>query len=453
MAMLFFHALLVTLGYGFDDFSQHWECVAQRPCSLQLGNSHVSPEDLLVFTERIENVNLVSSCPTCHKADDGLCPWLTMDTGAVDVVLCADGNYNSRWACELNGHGGRILCPPNTTMCSNKACGGGLDHCCDPAVPDRELICIHSGGPRACPYISIQEDIADIVLNATHGPRSPGVYGICRCSPAQFASQTEADLIGKLHIRGPAPDKMHQCVSGQSKCRFSSPGGFGLVSLETSVVQVTTAPTCSAVADTPEIFVENFRFRWNKDWSNPYIHGQDIATVGQWISERSPGVYNLCWCENNTDNACESLSDFNVSAGMLSLRGPNKQTMRTATLGEEFQLTVSGVWMSAKSVMRLQRGCGHGFDAFYEAQAGLTLGSDLSYNFGTLTEARIPAGKYKLCWCQPQYQNTPMSTCTEAQGVGEKSVDEGLYMGLRVQGPQSHARRRRSSSPWSQMSA
>ena len=37
----------------------------------------------------------------------------------------------------------------------------------------------------------------------------------------------------------------------------------------------------------------------------------------------------------------EALSDFNVSAGLLTLRGPNKQEMKTATLGEEFQVAIS----------------------------------------------------------------------------------------------------------------
>ena len=40
--------------------------------------------------------------------------------------------------------------------------------------------------------------------------------------------------------------------------------------------------------------------------------------------------YSLCWCENDTVGACESLSDFNVSAGLLTLRGPTKQDTRTA---------------------------------------------------------------------------------------------------------------------------
>ena len=145
--------------------------MTKRPCPIRLNSSHVSADDVVVFTEWMANEAIVESCPICSKAHD-FCPWLTRDTGIADVVLCEDGNFNSQWACELRGQGGRALCPPNTTMCSGRACGGGLDHCCDPTVPDEELICIHSGGIRTCPYMSLQEGMQP-VLNATHGPQVP----------------------------------------------------------------------------------------------------------------------------------------------------------------------------------------------------------------------------------------------------------------------------------------
>ena len=131
----------------------------------------------------------------------GICPWLRGDTGIADVVLCEDGAYNAQWACRLNGQGGRVLCPPNTTMCSRRACGGGKDHCCDPNVVDESMTCMHSAGRRTCPYTAIKEELTP-ELNATHGPWIPGMYSVCRCSPAMFASQAIADLVGTLLIRG-----------------------------------------------------------------------------------------------------------------------------------------------------------------------------------------------------------------------------------------------------------
>ena len=50
-------------------------------------------------------------------------------------------------------------------------------------------------------------------------------------------------------------------------------GGIESV-LTTSLVQVTTAKTCYSVdVETPESFVESFRFRWNVAWSGLYLHG------------------------------------------------------------------------------------------------------------------------------------------------------------------------------------
>ncbi|CAE7624209.1 unnamed protein product [Symbiodinium sp. CCMP2456] len=142
-----------------------------------------------------------------------------------------------------------------------------------------------------------------------------------------------------------------------------------------------------------------------------------MEAVRQWISEQNPGVYRLCWCENNTVGACESLSDFNASAGMLTLRGPTKHaTSRIATIGEPFTFATSGVWITTQSMMRLQHDCGREPDVVMkDAVAEVASGADLSYRFGLISEATTPAGRYKLCWCQPQFQSVPPSACTAAQ--------------------------------------
>eukprot|EP00439_Symbiodinium_sp_Y106_P031817 s4440_g3.t2 len=140
-------------------------------------------------------------------------------------------------------------------------------------------------------------------------------------------SQRVAELVGKLQIRGSGFEWMHQCVSGETRCRFSSPGGFGLLSLRTSLVQATTAATCSSVANTSAAFANNFRFSWNRNWSNPYVHGEDMEAVRQWISEQNPGVYRLCWCENTTVGAA-SLSLTSMPQQGCSPCGGPRSTRR-----------------------------------------------------------------------------------------------------------------------------
>ena len=145
-----------------------------------------------------------------------------------------------------------------------------------------------------------------------------------------------------------------------------------------------------------------------------HVRGEDTDEGRRWLAEQSPGVYKLCWCDNNTAGACESLSDFNVSAGLLSWRGPTKQDPRIVALGTNMDFQASGVWMTSASKVRIQKDCADpAGQVFYEATARKTIGAELFYNFGVLAEDRLPPGKYSLCWCEPAYDQTPPIECTD----------------------------------------
>ncbi|CAE7262329.1 unnamed protein product, partial [Symbiodinium necroappetens] len=186
--------------------------------------------------------------------------------------------------------------------------------------------------------------------------------------------------------------------------------------LTTSLVQVTIAKTCySADVETPESFLESFRFRWNVAWSGLYLHsaGESVVAQQRWLAAQSPGVYTLCWCNNDTAGACESISDFNVSVGHLALRGPNKQETRMVTIGEDLELPVSGVWISTSGIVRIQPSCGESqAQRSLESESVISTGAEFIYSFGFVTEDQLPPGTYSLCWCEPEYSSIPAITCS-----------------------------------------
>ncbi|CAE7628999.1 unnamed protein product [Symbiodinium sp. CCMP2592] len=382
-----------------------WECVKNRPCSIQFTGDTVTAEDLILVSSSR------TSCDTCFRTDAGVCPWLDGNSGVDGLVVCQDGN-TTEWRCQLAGKGDRVLCPPSTRMCVQRTCGGGLDHCCDAIPFNSEGIfpCQDSRGPRLCPYMSPQSLRATI--NETHGSVEPGAYAVCRCSPATFAAGAAGDRLGTLHVVGPGSLHRQTCTSGQPRCWAETTGAFGL-SMETSLIQVTPASTCADVeTDTPESYAENFRFQWNNDFSGAYL---PISLAGRkWMAGQDPGLYRLCWCQNDTEGACDSFSDFNVSAGYMTWHGPFKKEMTVVvTIGEVFELELSGVGVRSNSVLSIQQECGGSEGPRVLAEAAQSA-TKFFYNFGQVVEDKLPPGAYRACWCQPEYRNVPPSLCSEA---------------------------------------
>ncbi|CAE7220678.1 unnamed protein product [Symbiodinium natans] len=173
----------------------------------------------------------------------------------------------------------------------------------------------------------------------------------------------------------------------------------------TSLFQVTPAATCSDVeADTLQSWAQNFRFAWYGPSSGAYL---DTTLTGRkWMAGRDPGVYNLCWCQNDTEGACESLSDFNVSAGQLTWRGPFKREVpEVATIGEVFELELSGVGITSGGVLSIQQDCGSEGPMLL---ANVTRSSTkFLYSFGQVAEDKLPPGRYRACWCQPVAMASP----------------------------------------------
>ena len=206
---------------------------------------------------------------------------------------------------------------------------------------------------------------------------------------------------------GPGAQHKQSCLSGASRCFAEATNAFGL-SMVTSLFQVTPAATCADVADTPQSFAEKFRFQWNPDWSGAYL---DVSLPGRkWLAEQYPGIYNLCWCQNDTEGACESLSDFNVSAGQFTWSGPfKKEVPLLATIGDVFELELSGVGIRSNSVLSIQKDCG-GSEGPWVWVDAVQSSTKFLYNFGRVAEDRLPPGTYSACWCEP----TPNSACSLA---------------------------------------
>eukprot|EP00439_Symbiodinium_sp_Y106_P032679 s4440_g3.t3 len=136
---------------------------------------------------------------------------------------------------------------------------------------------------------------------------------------------------------------MHQCVSGETRCRFSSPGGFGLLSLRTSLVQA--FGVCRGLRYS--------EVRSSNDGRNLFVRGEYIRGLCQQfpvqleqkleqsvrsrrgygsrtaVDQRAePWSVSFVLVRKHHSRRCESLSDFNASAGMLTLRGPTKHETR-----------------------------------------------------------------------------------------------------------------------------
>ena len=144
---------------------------------------------------------------------------------------------------------------------------------------------------------------------------------------------------------------------------------------------------------------EKFRFQWNPDFSGAYL---DTSHTGRkWMAEQDPGIYRLCWCQNDTEGACESLSDFNVSAGQLTWSGPFKKEMpMLATIGDVFEVELSGVGIRSNSVLSIQKDCGGSEGPRVWVQA-VQSSTKFFYNFGQVAEDILPPGTYSACWCEP----------------------------------------------------
>ena len=213
---------------------------------------------------------------------------------------------------------------------------------------------------------------------------------------------------------GPGAEHKQSCVSGRNRCFATTTNSFGL-SMTTSLFQVTHAATCADVAETPQTYAEKFRFQWNPVWTGAYL---DTSLPGRkWMAGQDPGMYTLCWCQNDTEGACESLSDFNVSAGQMTWHGPfRKEVPIVATIGEVLEVELSGVGIRSYSVLSIQQDCGSSEGPWVWVEA-VQSSTKFLYNFGHVAEDRLPPGTYSACWCEP----SASSWCFAGGGSGDPS--------------------------------
>ncbi|CAE7531174.1 AMT1-1 [Symbiodinium sp. CCMP2592] len=181
----------------------------------------------------------------------------------------------------------------------------------------------------------------------------------------------------------------------------------------TLALKVTPLP-CDLVHATPPDFRKHFRTGWQPDLGGVYFTNRtDMAT-------RDPGIYSLCWCEKSTEGACESLEDYNLSAGGLVLAGPVRERKTIyAQFGEEFTVSVHMVLVTGESQLRLQSSCTEGAEVYAKAVSlerdrWGQVSDEKNFSFGELQEnERMPAGTYKLCWCRVSYSYSPQLLCED----------------------------------------
>jgi len=405
MAVHKFWLFLLASARGDHDPLPVFSCDRHTDCSVDLAGLNVSDGDSVVFDEAQDG-----ACPRCLSTDLGTCPFLRMTSGIPGGVFCEDGTVSFRWSCAEEGKGERLLCPPNHTMCAGRLCGGGADHCCMARDPSGIADCSGHGGWRRCPFQRVQN--MQIGRTRNIGPQNSGKHLFCKCTEEDFMRNATATPLGELEIIGPDHFQLTTCTLGTPYCEFFLRNSYG-VRPQTTMLQVTPLP-CDLVHATPPDFRKHFRTGWQPDLGGVYFTNRTDMAM------RDPGIYSLCWCENSTEGACESLEDYNLSAGGLVLAGPVRERKTIhAQFGEEFTVSVHMVLVTGESQLRLQSSCTEGAEVYAQAVSlernrWGEVSDEKNFSFGELQEnERMPAGAYKLCWCRVSYSYSPQLLCED----------------------------------------
>eukprot|EP00931_Biecheleriopsis_adriatica_P016656 TRINITY_DN12227_c0_g1_i1.p1 TRINITY_DN12227_c0_g1~~TRINITY_DN12227_c0_g1_i1.p1 ORF type:complete len:950 (+),score=89.42 TRINITY_DN12227_c0_g1_i1:73-2922(+) len=366
--------------------ARSFTCIMNRECTITLAEADPGDWAITVPADR--------PCPTCTFNEQyGPCPWLNKTTGVELLVRCEDGTLVDDWTCNAHGHGGRLLCPPNFVMCQAVACGKDMDNCCDPETlasdPYALKPCSTQEGLRKCSWISVNEG-RNITININHGPSAAGNFRLCRCSQAMVNDNViSEDIDLHVHMVGPSGGGVTTCISGDNNYIACYPLVEGLKqnNLEDSLVIVTDSGSCDNVSSALDGFTGSY---------NP-VYGMVLLDGGQRheMAKAVPGVYAVCWCLNDTADACTSLSSFNRQVRTLTWRGPYRIADFTATLGTELSFPVPGLMMAPTSKIRLKRFCGDNSEASVEG----TIVKGVAM-FPTVVEDRARNGWWNLCWCQ-----------------------------------------------------
>eukprot|EP00439_Symbiodinium_sp_Y106_P067814 s1492_g11.t1 len=306
---------------------------------------------------------------------------------------------------------------------------------------------------RRCPFQRVQN--MQIGRTRNIGPQNSGKHLFCKCTEEDFMRNATATPLGELEIIGPDHFQLTTCTLGTPYCEFFLRNSYG-VRPQTTMLQVTPLP-CDLVHATPPDFRKHFRTGWQPDLGGVYFTNRTDMAM------RDPGIYSLCWCENrplaeifvcrescpststrlissrddfndgqtdngSTEGACESLEDYNLSAGGLVLAGPVRERKTIhAQFGEEFTVSVHMVLVTGESQLRLQSSCTEGAEVYAQAVSlernrWGEVSDEKNFSFGELQEnenlgsdlrRRMPAGAYKLCWCRVSYSYSPQLLCED----------------------------------------
>lgn len=244
-------------------------------------------------------------------------------------------------------------------------------------------------------WITENRNLSQSVLMDAH----PGNYELCWCRPQISKSRTCSTYseyfsykAAKLHIAGPEPGQILQCVRGRN-CEIILTG-FGLHTGDI-VEAVSFLGTCGGEKPSGHAVGTGFTITLHATFGLA-----DLTSDGDYVNvlTHAPGVYKICWCQPiySTEQSCTA----NVEAGSVQVKGPLFQD-ESAKMGDEFTVAnVRGIGLDSPfEYMMLLFECGKPNNDGHP-HVWAKKDDKEAYQLGQLTADRIYPNVYRKCWCR-----------------------------------------------------
>ncbi|CAJ1449864.1 unnamed protein product, partial [Effrenium voratum] len=294
-------------------------------------------------------------------------------TDGAGIAVCTQGE-----ACLVNltglhvGRSDRII---TTRNCTWFACAANM-------YADYELATDENN--------TIYVPAADLMYHDT------GAWYTCRC----FDVLQEAQAVLKVDLQGPFRDNFWACVLGWPGChgRLTSSGDKALQHVR--VLQSCPKLGMNATSDFRDLGVTA---RYNS--STDLFDLVDVQTV----TKTDPGLYELCWCQENPDTGrnCSDVFEFIVVAGRLQVNGPYRLAEQTFDVNTALKVSLKGTELTSQDVLWLSE--------FPDCEGGRRMHTDSGYIFRMDAAENSVSGEQTVCWCRPGDQ----SSCTDKEHFQE----------------------------------
>ncbi|CAJ1339372.1 unnamed protein product, partial [Effrenium voratum] len=128
----------------------------------------------------------------------------------------------------------------------------------------------------------------------------------------------------------------------------------------------------------------------------------DLVDV-QTVTKTDPGLYELCWCQENPDTGrnCSDVFEFIVVAGRLQVNGPYRLAEQTFDVNTALKVSLKGTELTSQDVLWLSE--------FPDCEGGRRMHTDSGYIFRMDAAENSVSGEQTVCWCRPGDQ----SSCTD----------------------------------------